>query len=83
MPAAAWAAAGKPARPLMLATASVKAEQQLADYKVSVKRLETGVSKQEAASREATQSLHQQDQKIADLRRQLQLLRAQAPAQQP
>ncbi|TAL87397.1 MAG: hypothetical protein EPN74_01645 [Rhodanobacter sp.] len=66
-----------------MATASVKAKQQLAYDKVSVKRLETVVSRQEAASREATQSLHQQDRRIADLRRQLQLLRAQAPARQP
>ena len=48
-----------------------------------VARLQQEVARQESASQRASRQLEQQDAKIAELRRQLSQLRAEAPADQP
>jgi chromosome segregation ATPase len=80
VPVAGWAASGGEGV-TEASSSSVKVGQQLAHYKATVKRLETVVSSQEAASRQATQSLRKQDQKIAELQRQLQRLRVRTPSE--
>ncbi|CAM5504884.1 hypothetical protein [Rhodanobacter lindaniclasticus] len=50
---------------------------------VEAKRLQREVARQESASQRASERLDQQDAQIAELRRQLSQLGAEAPADQP
>lgn len=50
---------------------------------VEVKRLQREVARQESASQRASERLDRQDAQIAELRRQLSQLGAEAPADQP
>lgn len=54
-------------------------DRQLAQRKAEVAELQQGVAQQESLSRDAAARLRQQDQAIAQLRRQLQALKS-APA---
>ena len=74
--------AGKPAS----ATVSVphsqqnQTEQQLARHQAEVQQLEQAVALQESDSKQASQRLQQQDQAIAELRKQLDALHPKPPA---
>lgn len=57
--------------------------QRMQHDQVEVTRLQKEVARQESASQRASRQLEQQDAKIAELRRQLSKLRAEAPADQP
>ena len=57
-------------------------QQRLAQHQAEVKRLEQDVARQESDSRQASERLQQQDQAIAELRRQLEALHAKSPAGQ-
>ncbi len=67
-----------PRRPSASAAATTppyQSDRQLVRSQVEVKRLEQDLDKQESASKRASERLQQQDQTIAELRKQLQELR--------
>lgn len=74
----AWAGSDQP-EPLpagQAATSLLQARQRLTRHQAEVKRLEQDVARQESGSKRASERLQQQDQAIAELRKQLQELRA-------
>ncbi|MGN6654593.1 MAG: hypothetical protein ACTHJ9_04540 [Rhodanobacter sp.] len=83
--APAWA--GSPAEVARAGSAAAHAlptvRQRMQHDQVEVARLQKEVARQESASQRASRQLEQQDAKIAELRRQLSQLRAEAPADQP
>lgn len=84
--APAWAAppAGSVARASSTAAPVLPAvRQRMQHNQAEVKRLQREVVRQESASQRANQRLEQQDAQIAELRRQLSQLRAEAPADHP
>jgi septal ring factor EnvC (AmiA/AmiB activator) len=62
--------------------AAGRLDHQLAQSKAEVAKLQQGVARQESQSRESAARLQQQDQTIAELKRQLQALKAE-PASAP
>ena len=71
-------AAGSSAAPMSLP----QARQRLAKHQAEVKRLEQDVAKQESDSKQASERLQQQDHAIAELQKQLDVLRAKPLAKQ-
>jgi|GEM_PF-2792467 len=56
--------------------------QRLAQHRVEVQRLQRDVARQESGSRQASERLQQKDRTIAELRQQLQALRARPASEQ-
>lgn len=74
----AWAGGQSTRPPSSAATTAPppQSDRQLVRSQVEVKRLEQDLDKHESASKQASERLQQQDQTIAELRKQLQELRA-------
>jgi hypothetical protein len=70
------------AQPAGARDAARRLDRDIAARKAEVARLRQGVAQQESRSREAATRLQQQDRDIAELKRQLQALKA-APAAAP
>ena len=81
--APAWSA--PPAAPASSVSKSTlpAVRQRVQDNKVEVARLQQEVVRQESASEQASRRLRQQDREIAELRRELSRLQAEAPAGHP
>ncbi|GLQ94118.1 hypothetical protein [Dyella acidisoli] len=62
---------------------AAQVNQQVARHQAEVQRLQQDVSEQESAGQQAAEKLQQQDQSIAELRKQLEAARAASKASAP